>query len=148
LLKISILIFEIASIVTLGLSLYTVVISLTGSLSENNFKVTTETLGTGDMKLKFMADPINRGFLGIDLSMELAVKNYENVTIARNSTSISIDPGSQRSFTLDLLIPASELARFNQTGVEGVFELTLGIRTLSNLVGFTNSIRIKGGIGA
>ena len=146
-LSISSLAFQIATLILMVLSLQTVIGSLTGSLSENSFKMTSEILGTGDMKLRLEADPVNRGFLGIDLSMEIAVRDIENAIIVRNSTTVLIDPGSHHPFNLDLLVPGSELDRLNQTGAEGLFELTLGIRTLGDLVGFTNIIRINGGIG-
>jgi len=145
-LSIAILAFQIATIILLGLSIQTVIGSLMGSFSANSFKMTSEILGTGDMKLRLDADPVNQGLLGIDLSMKLAVRNFENVTIVRNSTMVYIEPGSHRPFSIDLLIPADEIRRMNQTGAQGFFELELGIRTLGGLVGFTNIIGIKGGI--
>lgn len=63
-----------------------------------------------------------------------------------NSTSIYIEPGGQKSFSLVLTIPHDVVQEYLEAGqeVNVTFEMKFGISTLWDLVGLTQIMRIKG----
>ncbi|MCJ7635479.1 hypothetical protein MUP77_24205, partial [Candidatus Bathyarchaeota archaeon] len=67
--------------------------------------------------------------------------------IAANSTSVALAPGDQKTFSLALTIPYDQVQIYNlnSTQAQAVFELNFGIRTLGDLVGFTQTLRINAG---
>jgi len=136
---------QVAGLVLFAVSFHTLYTVMSSAFSGDAFTYTaTMDEATGSLALRLEGGLRNDGFIGADLSLEAAVLNLDEEYIARNSTAVHLDAGAQRSVTLILRIPAGKV---QQAGLEGggLFEITFRIRTLEGLVGFTNTMRIRGG---
>lgn len=134
---------QLAGLVAFALSFHALFDVLSNTVSGEAFTLElTIDPSTGLGVLTLNVAPRNSGFLGVDLSVEMAVV-ADGEYVARDSTSGYIDPGGQRPLSLSLTIPAEVAQDFQQ---EKVFlEIALELRTLENLVGVTNTLRIEGG---
>ena len=100
---------------------------------------------SGDLLLSLDANPRNDGFLDISLSIELTVFDLNDHIIAEDSTSFNINAGSSHPLSLSLAIPAGTVGNGGLQGDEGYMHMKLTVRTLADLVGFTNIMKIGGG---
>jgi len=126
------------------LSLYTLFTGLVGAISTFGPPKLNTNTPTGDWKLTFEANPRNNGVLGVRLFIHLGILNSTGQYIAVNSTSVYIAPGGQNPFSLTLTIPYEVAQKLTEQGARVVFEMMFGIRTLGDLVGFTQIMRIAG----
>ena len=136
------------TIVLFTVSLYTLFTGLLGAVSGDTFGLKlNKNTPTGDWELTFEANPRNNGVLGVRLFIHLGIRNSSGEYIAVNSTSVYIAPGGQSPFSLTLTIPYEVVQKYSLAGEQGarvVFEMMFGIRTLGDLVGFTQIMRIAG----
>ncbi|MBS7631665.1 hypothetical protein KEJ47_08905 [Candidatus Bathyarchaeota archaeon] len=136
-------IFQVASIAIFALSLHSIIGTLTGIQSEEAMKISAEIdENTGDLKFLLEAKPRNQGFLGVNLLVDIAIYDAHENLLSRNSTSANIDPGESQHFSLTLIIPRENLPRDPQQEMKGSFEITFDIKTLGDLVGFRNTLKI------
>jgi hypothetical protein len=137
------------TIILFTLGLYTLINGLASAISGE------ETIGlnlnidnsTGDWMLTVNANPRNTGVLGEKIFLQLGLLNSDGEYITKNSTSIYIEPGRQKSFSLVLTIPYEEVQRYNLSTEQGAnvfFEMKFGISTLWDLVGLTQVMKIGG----
>jgi len=105
-----------------------------------------EDVSSGDFLLSLEANPRNNGFLDISVSIELKIIDLYDQVIAEDSTSFNINAGSSHPLSLSLTIPASMIGDGALQGDEGYMQVRLTVRTLSDLVGFTNVMKIGGGV--
>ena len=105
--------------------------------------VTDESTGSGELRLE--ADPRNGGYLGVELTLELSVLDEDDNYIGRNSTLVRLDAGERKTVTLCLHIPADVMQEMTNGGKKSFLEITLRMRTLFNLVGVSNTLRVEGG---
>ena len=137
------IIFQVASVALFALSLHSIISTLTGIQSEEAIRISAEMEeSTGDFKFLLEANPKNQGFLGIHLLLDIAIYDVQNNLLSRNSTSVYLDPGKSQHFSLTLIIPKEDLLQDSQQEMRGSFELTFDIKTLGDLVGFRNNMRI------
>ena len=132
-----------------ALSVHTLFTGLTGAVSEGTFGLNLDKNGpNGDWVLRFNGNPKNPGLMGTSVFIQIGILDLTGQPIAMNSTLVTLSPGEQRSFTLVLTIPYTDVQHYNLTGTQAqaVFEMNFGIRTLFNLVGFTQTMRIAGGV--
>ena len=138
--------FQVLTLIVLGLTLHTVFSVLSNAMIGNTFKLDTQIdQSTGDRKLTLNARPTNGGFLGANMYLELGVLNEDGEYVTRNSTSAYLGSGEQRTLALNLVITKDEALKYNITEGSGFLEITFRIRTLADLVGFQNTMKVKAG---
>lgn len=137
---------QLISLAISGLSFYTVFEVARSTFFGDGINVDTtveEATWTSVMSLE--VSPRNGGYIGADLTFELGVLDDEENYISRNMTSVHLDAGEQKHLTLSICIPETKIREMEIEGREGFFEITLSIRTLNDLVGFSNTFRMRGG---
>ncbi|HLE74741.1 MAG TPA: hypothetical protein VI864_01675 [Candidatus Bathyarchaeia archaeon] len=136
------------TIVLFGLGVYTLFSGLMGAVSSDTFGLDLDqSAPSGDWVLRLNASPRNNGILEERLFLSIGLLDANGEYIAVNSTSVNIAPGAQSPFSLTLTIPYATVQRYNLNATQGadvVFELLFGIRTLGDLVGFQQTMRIAG----
>ncbi len=136
------------TVVLFALSLFTLINGLMGAVAAGTFGLDmNKNEPPGDWVLKLSANPRNNGILGEKLFFSVGVRDANGEYIVVNSTSVSIAPGEQRPFSLTLTVPYEDVLKYNFNSTEGAdveFELLFGIRTLGDLVGFSQTMRIAG----
>ncbi len=141
-----IILLQLSSLAVVALSVHTVLTVLSGAISGETFSFNMNSdLSTGDLLFTLNANLRNSGYLDANLSFEFAVLNADEQYIGRNSTSVNIKAGSTTPFSLSLLIPAELTQGIILDQYEGSLEVTFTVRTLGDLVGFTNILNIGGG---
>jgi hypothetical protein len=138
------------TIVLFIISLYSLIIGLSSAISgEGTFGLNlNKDNPDGDWTLSLNANPRNNGILNERVFLQLGILNSDGEYIARNSTSVYIESGGQKSFSLVLTIPYDVVQEYLESGqeVNVTFEMKFGISTLWDLVGFTQVMRIRGSL--
>ncbi len=146
LLKITILLSQLFSLLFLGLSLHTLVTVSLAAISPETFNFTLNVdESTGDLFVILDGNLTNNASLDVTLFFEFAVLNSDGQNIAKNSTSLNINAGDTAPFSIKLLIPTEMAWGINLEKNIGTLEITFTVRTLGDLVGFTNKMVITGG---
>ncbi len=130
------------------LSLHTLFIGLAGAVSGGSFDLKVDKNGPGgNWLLHFNGNPQNNGLIGTRIIIDIRILDPNGRYIAENSTSVALAPEEQKAFSLALTIPYDQVQIYNlnSTQAQAVFEMNFGIRTLGDLVGFTQTMRITAG---
>ena len=138
---------QLASVLAFVLSIYTVTMVLQSSISGEGLAMeltVDESTGRGLLHLEL--NPSNPGLLDTDLSLELNLL-ADGEKITGDSSSVSIAAGSQETLSLNLMVEAADMERIISQGLETSMEVTIGLRTLYDLVGISNTIELQGGLG-
>ena len=139
------------TIILLLLSVYTMINGLVGAISGDTFKLDLDKDNPGgDWILRFDGNPHNSGILGEKLSISIGLLDPNDHYITVNSTEVGIAPGEKKPFALTLTIPYETVQKYNlnETQTADVtFELLFGIRSLGDLIGFQQTMRIGAGGG-
>ncbi|MEM3718423.1 MAG: hypothetical protein QXD45_00135 [Candidatus Bathyarchaeia archaeon] len=139
------------TLVLFALGFYTLITGLVGAISSGAFRLELDKDGpSGCWALRLDANPRNNGLLEERLVLGIGLLDSNGKYIVVNSTSVSLAPGEKLSFSLTLTIPYETVRKYNLNATKGadvVFELVLGIRTLDDLVGFQQTMRITGSAG-
>jgi len=144
-LRLGIIGFEVLTIALCLLSIYTLFNALSTAISGGTMNLNLDRdESTGEWRLVLNGNPRNTGFLGVTLFFEVAVLDLSGQDIARNSTSVYVPAGGTNQFSLSLNIPPDVVPEGNLEEAEGYFELKFAVKTLGDLVGFTNMLRIRG----
>ncbi|HJX23957.1 MAG TPA: hypothetical protein VJ574_06095 [Candidatus Bathyarchaeia archaeon] len=145
-LRFSIIGLILLTLVFFAASTYTLINGLSGAISGNSFHLQLDKgNSTDDWKITITANPRNTAFLPTRLFVNLGILNSSGAYIAHNSTSVDIAPGGQTPFTMILTIPYAVVQKYGLEQVANVtFEMIFGMRTLWDLVGFTQVLRIEG----
>jgi hypothetical protein len=145
-LRLSIKVLMIVIVVVFVVGFYNLFVFISGIASWGSFgpKLTKDE-STGDWTLTFTGNPKNGGFLGMSLSLELTISDVNQKVIAMNSTTIQIGAGSSQPVSLTMKIPAEFVPGGNLTQAKGYFEMKMDIRTLGNLMGLAQVIKVGGG---
>lgn len=139
-------IVQLASLAAFGLSLHTLASVLTTTLSQQNMEMEMtidEATGTGQLQLNIVAG--NQGLLPADLTLEVSVIDPDGVRYASDSSVAHLESGAEEPLSLTLHIPSSEVEKMMTEGRGGDLEIVVTLRTLYNLAGFTNTLRVEGG---
>ena len=134
------LVVQITSVMAFGLSFHTLTSILMTTLSgeplqlEMNFDHT----GRGEMVVEFL--PQNQGFLDADMTLKVGAIDRYGEYIAFNSTLAHINAGSIRAMSLKIEFTPDDYERLVQ---DSSIEVTVGLRTLNDLVGISNSLRME-----
>jgi len=138
-------VLQLLGFVLFALSFHTLYSVMSSAMSGDAFTfAATMDEATGELAIRLEGGLRNDGFLGADLTVEAAVLDVSGEYIDENSTTTRLEAGSQRSLILTLTVPPAET---QQGGLEKgfLFEIAFRLRTLEDLVGFSNTIRIRGG---
>jgi len=139
------MITQIASLAAFGLSIYSIygVLSSTfiGGLGfEMDFD---EATGVGSLQLE--VTPQNTGYLDADVTLGLKILDGDGVSVASESTSVMLAPGGSETISLVLEISREDYERI-ALGGESYLELFVGLRTLFDLIGISDTISIPQGV--
>lgn len=140
-----IMIAQIGSLVAFGLSIYSIygVLSstFTGGLA---FEMDIdEATGAGSLQVEVTSQ--NPGYIDADVTLGLSLLDGDGVSVASESSSITIAPGGSETITLILEVSREDFERISTEGVS-TLELYVGLRTLYNLVGISDTITIPQGV--
>ena len=137
---------QLASVIALGASLFTI-FSVASSAASGEAMAMEMTIdrATGVGVLTLEASPMNNGFLDANIAIDVSVVDEVGDYITRDSTSVNLGAGEQKPLSLSLTIPADVILKAVEEDLGGYFEVTLDIRTLYDMVGVTNTMRIRGG---
>jgi len=100
---------------------------------------------TGDYMLSFSLNPRNNAFLDVSLFLEIKIFDLNKQVIATESKYVIIKPGGTQSLSLNLTIPSEFVPEGDLEKAQGYFQLTMSIKTLGDLIGLTQVMRIGSG---
>lgn len=136
---------QIGSLVAFGLSIYSIygILSstFTGGLA---FEMDIDEV-TGVGSLRVEVTPQNPGYIDADVTLGLSLLDGDGISVASESSSVTIAPGGYETITLILEVSREDFERISTEGVS-TLELYLGLRTLSDLVGISDTITIPQGV--
>jgi len=140
-----IMIAQIGSLVAFGLSIY----SLYGVLSSTftgglAFEMDIDE-ATGAGSLRVEVTPQNPGYIDADVTLGLSLLDGDGVSVASESSSVTIAPGGSETITLVLEVSRVDFERISSEGVS-TLELYVGLRTLFDLVGISDTITLPQGV--
>lgn len=140
-----IMIAQIGSLVAFGLSIYSIygVLSstFTGGLA---FEMDIDEV-TGVGSLQVEVTPQNPGYIDADVTLGLSLLDGDGISVASESSSVTIAPGGYETITLILEVSQEDFERISTEGVS-TLELYVGLRTLYDLVGISDTITIPQGV--
>jgi len=139
------MITQIASLAAFGLSIYSIYGVLSSTFSgglgfEMDFD---EATGVGSLQLE--VTPQNTGYLDADVTLGLKILDGDGVSVASESTSVMLAPGGSETISLVLEVSREEYERI-ALGGESYLELFVGLRTLFDLIGISDTITIPQGV--
>ena len=105
--------------------------------------VMDESTGVGELRIEI--SPMNSGYLGVDLALDVGVLDEDDNYVAWNSTFVHLDAGERKNLMLSLHLPAAKLLEMMLEGRSSFLEVTLNMRTFNDLVGVSNTLRVEGG---
>lgn len=144
-LKLSTRILIVFTILILVISLYSIlslIFSITSGTSNMNLD---KNESTGDYMLSFSLNPRNNAFLDVSLFLEIKIFDLNKQVIATESKYVIIKPGGTQSLSLNLTIPSEFVPEGDLEKAQGYFQLTMSIKTLGDLIGLTQVMRIGSG---
>lgn len=136
---------QLGSVVGFGLSLHTMAGVVMGTISggEMGLEMNVEELGgPGSMELNL--SPQNPGFLEATATFEIRILDDLGTPLDTDYEAVTLQPGDSQLVNLRLEISASDIMRIVE-GMETSVEVTIGLRTLYDLVGITNTIKLEVG---
>ncbi len=140
-----IMIAQIGSLVAFGLSIYSVYGVLSSTFTGGlGFEMgIDEATGVGSLQVE--VTPQNPGYIDAEVTLGLSLLDGDGVSVASESSSVKIAPGGSETITLILEISRVDLERISTEGVS-TLELYVGLRTLYDLVGISDTITIPQGV--
>ena len=139
------MIAQIGSLVAFGLSIYSVYGVLSSTFTGGlGFEMGIDE-ATGVGSLQVAVTPQNPGYIDAEVTLGLSLLDGDGVSVASESSSVTIAPGGSETITLILEISRIDLERISTEGVS-TLELYVGLRTLYNLVGISDTITIPQGV--
>ena len=136
---------QIASLAAFGLSIYSIYGVLSSTFSggigfEMDFD---ETTGAGTLQIEMA--PQNPGYLTADVTLGLKLLDGDGVSVAGETTTVMLAPGGSETISLVLEVSPEDYERIALEG-ESSIELFVGLRTLFDLIGISDTITIPQGV--
>ena len=134
---------QFASLAAFGLTMYTVYGVLSTSMQGGlGFDMAVdEATGIGTLSVELA--PSNPSYLEAEFTFELNLLDSEGNIIATGLDSTRMSPGASGELALELEVSRSDVERI--AGEGSSLEITLSLRTLYDLVGFSDTITLEGG---
>ena len=89
--------------------------------------------------------PKNPSYIDTDMTLGLSLLDGDGVTVASESPTVTIAPRGSETITLILEVSREDSERIAMEGVS-TLELYVGLRTLYDLVGISDTITIPQGV--
>ena len=139
------MITQVASLAAFGLSIYSIYGVLTSTFSgELGFEMAfDETTGAGTLQIEVA--PQNPGYLEADVTLGLKLLDGDGVSVADETTTVMLAPGGSETISLVLEVSREDYERIALDG-ESSIELYVGLRTLFDLIGISDTITIPQGV--
>ncbi len=139
------MIAQVGSLVAFGLSIYSVYGVLSSTFTGGlGFEMgIDESTGAGSLQVE--VTPQNPGYIDAEVTLGLSILDGDGVSVASESSSVTIVPGGSETITLVLEVSRVDLERISTEGVS-TLELFVGLRTLYDLVGISDTITIPQGL--
>ena len=139
------MITQIASLAAFGLSIYSIYGVLTSTFAgELGFEMDfDETTRVGTLQIEVA--PQNPGYLEADVTLGLKLLDGDGVSVADESTTVKLAAGSSETISLVLEVSQDDYERIALEG-ESAIELFVGLRTLFDLIGISDTITIPQGV--
>jgi hypothetical protein len=136
---------QLGSIVGFGLSLHTMAGVVIGTISgrELGLEMNVEELG-GPGSMELSLEPYNPGFLEVTATLEIKLLDDLGVPLDTDYETLTLKPKETQPMSLRLEISASDVMRIVE-GMETTLEVTVRLRTLYDLVGIANTIKLEVG---
>jgi hypothetical protein len=142
---------EVLGIVTFTSGMYTMLaVYSTTMSSRQEQKIELEMTDPVVIPLKFT--PKNDGILVMDkvigleseLTVSVCLLSNGHRVIVKNETSVTLPPGSNHPMNLELRVPLSKALMYLDEGAEVYWETEIEVKTLYNLISFSNKMLIQG----
>lgn len=139
-----IVIVQIVSLSAFGLSIYSIygVLSTTFSGGLAFDMDVEESTGVGILQVE--VTPQNPGYLDADVTLGLTLLDGDGESVASESSSVTISPGGSETIYLSIMVSQEDYARISSEGLSSL-KLHVGMRTLYDLVGISDTITIPQG---
>lgn len=136
---------QLGSIVGFGLSLHTMAGVVIGTISgrELGLEMNVEELG-GPGFMELSLEPYNPGFLEVTATLEIKLLDDLGVPLDTDYETLILKPKETQPMSLRLEVSASDVMRIVE-GMETTLEVTVRLRTLYDLVGIANTIKLEVG---
>jgi len=134
---------QLGSVVGFGLSLHTMAGVVMGTITSGEIGIemnVDELGGSGSMELNLT--PNNPGFLEATATFEILILDDLGAPLGTDYQTVILQPGDSQPVNLRLEISASDIMRIVE-GMETSVEVTISLRTLYDLVGITNTIKLE-----
>ena len=131
---------EILSVLTFVLSFHTMISILMTTLSNDpiQMELDFDQKGTGEMIIELI--PYNQGFLDAELTLKIGALDQYGEYISQNSSKIHMSSGSYKSVFLTLKFSSDD---YDRLALDSSIEVIFDLRTLNNLVGISNILRME-----
>jgi len=135
-------VMQLASVIGLVLGMHTILGVFTSAMPNENQEI--EISPNGPLVIPFSLTPTNTGYLDASFEIHMSVV-ADGVTIATDSASVEVPPGSTVPVDLTLTISEEDVMSHLQevTSVQWVIDVQTS--TLYDLLSFSNHIVIEGG---
>ncbi len=133
------------AILVAAVSLHTIfgfIFSITGETFRLNL---SRNESSGDWELAFNANARNSGLLGLSLFIELTILDLDEKIVAIDSRQVYIGAGGSQVFSITLTIPSEFVPVGDIQNARGLFQLRMSVKTLGDLVGLTQILKIGSG---
>jgi len=136
---------QLGSIVGFGLSLHTMAGVVIGTISggEMGFEMNVEAIG-GPGFMELSLSPQNPGFLEATATFEIMILDDLGALLDSDYETVTLKSGESQQVELRLDISAADIMRIVE-GMETTVKVTIGLRTLYDLVSITNTIELEVG---
>lgn len=144
-LKLGALVLAVITFLILVVSLYNLISFLGTAISGESFGLDmNKNESTGEFVFSFNASPRNDGILPVSMYLEITFFDLDDNMVATNSSLSYIGVDNNQTLSFSLVIPSDFVQGDELQGDEGYMQMTMSIRTLGNLVGLTQILKIGG----
>ena len=131
---------QIVSVLAFGLSFHTMTSVLMTTLSGDplQLELNFDHTGRGEMVIELM--PLNQGLLDAEMILKVGALDRNGEYISQNSANVHLGSGSGETVSLTLEFSSED---YDRLAHDSSIEVTVDLKTLNNLVGISNSLRME-----
>jgi len=145
-LSVTIALLEITFFIVMTLSIFTLTLSIMGSLTPEAGKepiriAATTDQATGTTTVNAMAIGRNQGLLDILMTINFKILSPDNAIIAQGSDSKRIPAGSSAELSIKMTISKDDAIKYGLDSVKPISAFTFECKTFFNLIGMSIEAR-------